>query len=423
MKKISIIQSILFALLLATTGFSQNYPTDPQSSQPYDDEYYDGGNNGQDSDPGAYDVFYDDLSPYGNWINYPGYGYVWIPRVTGDFQPYGSEGHWVMTNYGWTWVSDYRWGWAAFHYGRWAFEPRYGWMWIPGRQWGPAWVSWRQSDDYFGWAPLGPRSRISINISCPYDHYRFVPRRYFTNRNVYNYYSDRRNNVTIINNTTIINETHIVNKNKYYYGPRKDFVERSVGQPVRVANVHDNSRPGADDYNNDQVNVYRPRIDKAPVGERHAPKRIASASDLQPISKDRQLTPSVKRERPQNTEGGQSYPQANQPRRNEAPQDNPNVNRQPTPNNVPRPEVRQPRRNEAPQDNPNVNRQPTPNNAPRPDVRQPRRNEAPQDNPNVNRQPSPNNEARQPRIERTNPQPERANEPVQRKKNNRENNI
>ena len=456
MKKISIIQSILFSLLLTTTGFSQNYPTDPQASQPYDDAYYDGGDNGQEADPGAYDVFYDDLSPYGSWINYAGYGYVWIPRVTGDFQPYGTEGHWVMTNYGWTWVSDYRWGWAAFHHGRWAFEPRYGWMWIPGREWGPAWVSWRQSDAYFGWAPMGPRTRISINISCPYDHYRFVPRRHFTNRNVYNYYSDRRNNVTIINNTTIINETHVVNKNKYYYGPRKDFVERAVGQSVRVANVYDNPRPGADDYKNDRVNVYRPRIDKAPAGVRSAPKRVASTSDLQPISKERQLTSSVRREKPQNTEGAQTRPQVNQPRRNETPRENPNINREPMQNNTPRPDVRQPRRNETPRENPNVNREPMQNNMPRPDVRQSRRNETPRENPNVNRQPMQNNtprpevnqprrnetprenlsvsrqpmqnntprpEVRQPRIERENPQPAKSNEPVQRKKNNRENNL
>ena len=36
----------------------------------------------------SYQVFYDELSPYGSWVDYPSYGYVWVPRVTGDFQPY-----------------------------------------------------------------------------------------------------------------------------------------------------------------------------------------------------------------------------------------------------------------------------------------------------------------------------------------------
>ena len=29
----------------------------------------------------TYQVFYDELGPYGSWVEYPSYGYVWIPRV------------------------------------------------------------------------------------------------------------------------------------------------------------------------------------------------------------------------------------------------------------------------------------------------------------------------------------------------------
>jgi len=99
------------------------------------------------------------LSPYGEWISVPGVGEVWRPyeRVVGaGFQPYASSGHWVYTDYGWAWQSDYAWGWAPFHYGRWVYRPRWGWLWRPGRQWGPAWVEWRQSAGYVGWAPMGP---------------------------------------------------------------------------------------------------------------------------------------------------------------------------------------------------------------------------------------------------------------------------
>ena len=45
----------------------------------------------------TYQTFYDDLSPYGDWIDYPEYGYVWHPRVT-DFRPYSTSRHWVWTD-------------------------------------------------------------------------------------------------------------------------------------------------------------------------------------------------------------------------------------------------------------------------------------------------------------------------------------
>ena len=58
-------------------------------------------------------TFYDELSPYGTWINDPEYGYVWRPDVDQEeFRPYYSNGRWAMTEYGNTWVSNYDWGWT-----------------------------------------------------------------------------------------------------------------------------------------------------------------------------------------------------------------------------------------------------------------------------------------------------------------------
>src|SRR5947209_2737938 len=65
-----------------------------------------------------FNTFYNDLSPYGRWINHPNYGQVWVYNEEG-FRPYYTNGHWDYTDYGWEWVSDYDWGWAPFHYGRW----------------------------------------------------------------------------------------------------------------------------------------------------------------------------------------------------------------------------------------------------------------------------------------------------------------
>src|ERR1700682_2804413 len=52
----------------------------------------------------TYQSFYDQLSPYGNWINYPGYGYVWMPNAGPDFRPYATNGNWIYTDAGWTWA-------------------------------------------------------------------------------------------------------------------------------------------------------------------------------------------------------------------------------------------------------------------------------------------------------------------------------
>src|SRR5436305_14078333 len=66
-------------------------------------------------------VFYDNLSPYGQWVEHPTHGYVWLPYAEAGFTPYSTNGHWVYTEYGWTWASNYDWGWALFHYGRWDY--------------------------------------------------------------------------------------------------------------------------------------------------------------------------------------------------------------------------------------------------------------------------------------------------------------
>src|SRR5690606_35625059 len=105
-------------------------------------------NNGYNDDYGDYQVFYDELTPYGKWYNDPQYGFVWAPRVGRDYRPYYSNGYWQMTHYGNMWVSGYAWGWAPFHYGRWAMCGMFGWVWIPGSEWGPAWVTWRQGGGY-----------------------------------------------------------------------------------------------------------------------------------------------------------------------------------------------------------------------------------------------------------------------------------
>lgn len=107
--------------------------------------------------------FYDSLRPYGTWIDLNGVGWCWQPTIVvieRTWRPYWEGGHWIYTDLGWYWRSDYTWGWAPFHYGRWHHHARHGWVWLPDLTWGPAWVSWRFSDTHCGWAPLPPRARF-----------------------------------------------------------------------------------------------------------------------------------------------------------------------------------------------------------------------------------------------------------------------
>ena len=123
----------------------------------------------------SFDYFYDQLEPMGEWVEVDGYGYVWHPNgVDAEWAPY-TDGYWSYTDAGWTWVSYEDWGAICYHYGRWLWLEDYGWCWVPGYEWGPAWVSWRRSDEYVGWAPLPPECNwepdrgISVWVDTQYD--------------------------------------------------------------------------------------------------------------------------------------------------------------------------------------------------------------------------------------------------------------
>ena len=114
------------------------------------------------------------LDGYGQWVQHPRWGEVWIPdQRPADWQPY-RLGHWAYTDeWGWYWDSEEDFGWVTYHYGRWMFDSGLGWIWVPGTEWGPAWVDWRQGDDFVGWAPLPLDEAIDEDYETP-DIYMFV---------------------------------------------------------------------------------------------------------------------------------------------------------------------------------------------------------------------------------------------------------
>jgi hypothetical protein len=130
-------------------------------------------------------VFFDNLAPHGIWVKHPKYRYVFCPKVDADWRPY-TNGHWVyLKDYGWYFASDEPFAWAVYHYGRWFDDDRLGWCWVPGNAWAGAWVSWRQGDQFIGWAPLAPTREgfvVDVDLDAaepPKEHWVFVEAKQF----------------------------------------------------------------------------------------------------------------------------------------------------------------------------------------------------------------------------------------------------
>lgn len=134
-----------------------------------------------------YDQYYDrdiygaeDLSGYGDWIHTNDYGYVWRPyqSVIGrydNWSPYRyGQWRWIPP-FGWTWVNDEPWGWATYHHGRWFYDNGF-WYWSPYGYYRPH-RSW--------WRPALVSITIVNNDVCWY------PLTYYSSYRNYNRWHDR----------------------------------------------------------------------------------------------------------------------------------------------------------------------------------------------------------------------------------------
>jgi hypothetical protein len=192
----------------------------------------------------SYGTFYRKLEPYGAWRETSDYGYVWQPREaeeSRDWRPY-TDGRWVYTDAGWTWVSEESFGWATYHYGRWVRLRRVGWVWVPGEEWAPAWVSWRASKDYVGWAPLPPEARFDRksgirNWADNYydigpDQYAFVPGNEFGSRRIQHSVVPVERNVTIVIETTNVTNITYSNTTIINQGPNYEEMRSRSQRPI-----------------------------------------------------------------------------------------------------------------------------------------------------------------------------------------------
>jgi hypothetical protein len=264
--------------------------------------------------PEDVNYFYNDLSPYGQWVDLEGYGWCWQPAEVADnpqWQPYCDEGHWIYTDAGWFWQSNYPWGWAPFHYGRWLHHEQVGWVWFPDRVWGPAWVTWRMAGNECGWAPLplhavfdanagflynGVRIGANFDFGLPADCFTFVAIGDFCAPDLGHHRLAREEVARIYDRTSVINDYRFANQAVFNRGIPVERVAAVTHADLRPIPVRDEPAGGL--INGTAGIVYRHTF-RTPEGavavraqkvdERHP---IVQHASLPPANNEhRELTP------------------------------------------------------------------------------------------------------------------------------------
>ena len=248
--------------------------------------------------------FYESLAPYGTWIQIDDLGWCWQPRVVvidRGWRPYWHGGRWIYSEHGWYWYSDYTWGWAPFHYGRWHPHPRVGWVWFPDLVWAPAWVSWRYTDLYCGWAPLplgahfvagrgfyfgGVSVGVNFDFHLGFDLFTFVEIGHVHRHHPHHYGVPRERARDIYQNCTVINN-HIRGRNNIIVndGVPVGRVASVTGREIRPAVLRETEVSGTGararaerlDLSATTPVVHRPRL----ASPATAPQAVAQRVDAQ----------------------------------------------------------------------------------------------------------------------------------------------
>ena len=259
-------------------------------------------------------VFHDRLAPYGEWISVPRYGTCWRPRhVVRTWRPY-TAGYWVYTDYGWTWVSYENWGWATYHYGRWFSDPSYGWVWVPGPTWAPAYVTWRSSNDWIGWAPLPPgiAPGVSVRVDIGPSSYTFVRTRHFLDRQLSGHFAPVSRNAVLLGSTRNVTRYDVQGSRIIDRGVDPRQIERVSGHRVAQLRVRNAMTATRGRVANNALSVYRPvagrggrRISPssaphhaaAPPPGHGTPRASVTRRDRRPPSARAQAAPSSHRQR------------------------------------------------------------------------------------------------------------------------------
>lgn len=260
-----------------------------------------------------YKQFYDELAPHGEWIEvtdkdiginlkngsasgeFPhrtisvselfgvkdavaadvsiGAFFVWKPSpdmavsvVAGEPEPYYvpyTNGQWMNTDAGWYFAAPTPYEEVVHHYGRWVYSPALGWVWMPGRVWAPAWVDWREDDQYIAWAPVPPSVYLVSNAiivpPLPFESYVVVEKRYFVEPVIYRYIYTS-NPVTIVTNMTPIPGVMVVNNMVIDQGPQVTVIESVRGSKIEMIKINKVGDIKEVRVSSGQVNTFTPKF-------------------------------------------------------------------------------------------------------------------------------------------------------------------
>lgn len=201
--------------------------------------------------------------------------YVWKPstglgisRIEGkspEFIPY-SNGQWINTDAGWYFKAPTPVEETVSHYGRWVNTISDGWLWVPGRVWAPAWVDWKENDNYVSWAPLPPSVYLVNGIlKVPLideNNYSIVERRYFLEPSVYKYNNlfYENGNRILVNEMKSTNGIIVLNNTILNKGPDVSNIQRIYKRNIDLVKIQRVREYKDVKYSDKEYYIYTPRF-------------------------------------------------------------------------------------------------------------------------------------------------------------------
>ena len=171
----------------------------------------------------------------------------------------------------------------------------YGWFWVPGDTWAPAWVQWRYSDDYVGWAPIGPGRRgyaygVPVNYDPPIaESWVFVQPRYMTSRAISHYALPIGGLGVAFFGATHVYRPIYRGGIVYNYGMPRDRVVQITRRPIYVQKIYKTNNWKGGHFDRDDRNkgikIYAPRFSKDGRPNRGPKKFADNPNDFRPKAK------------------------------------------------------------------------------------------------------------------------------------------
>jgi len=291
-----------------------------------------------------YKEFYDELAPYGEWIEVTdkdigielkkgsasgennhrkisyselfgikelyaadvsfGAFFIWKPSpnlavsvAAGDpapvYMPY-SNGSWVYTDAGWYFKAPTPQEEIVHHHGRWVYSPALGWIWVPGRVWAPAWVEWRENDTYIAWTPIPPGIYIvnNIIITPPIieERYFVCEKHYFCEPMVYKYMYKENKNKIMIKEWRRCDGIMVMNKTVINKGPDVIVIKNETGKDINTHKINKVKNVKDSKYTATELYTYTPAFQKVKESNKNAvtkPEKFVSYNEVKKTGEEK----------------------------------------------------------------------------------------------------------------------------------------